>query len=307
MLAEERLAGAVNRFAGLYAGRVFGLVRSGDRIYLLGSGAYTSRTGLRADVISAAPARHEFVAQRHVFDSLPARGDAVCLIEPDAANNGLLVSGQGAVILQPGRSVSLFDPSDPAVMVELKAANDIPMDIRGIAALSGRLGVYAGVMRQRGQRDASIAVQRADGRIAFRAVPDTSTVVAGGGSVTLAVAAAEEARPAAEAARTAPVAVEPAAAMAEAKPATIETRVPPARVEAQVVPAPAPATAPIVAAGLPEEPIRTAPAADRKQLDDASYENALRKLMERQGAGVRSISALTQVHPAIDALRALLR
>jgi hypothetical protein len=293
LLPADRLAGVVNRFMGLYSTHVLGLVQTKERVYLLGTGNITSQVGLRADVLSVSPASHEFVSQLHEFRVAAgsARSGAtgfICLRTPDAGRHGLAQDGQGEVMLAAGASVSLFDPADPALTVELKAAERSAMNLRDIAALSGRMGIYAGLMRSRGQRDASIAVQGADGRIAFRAIPEVLPAVAERGTVTLAVAAAPAERPA-----------------ASEKAAVTEPRAP--------VPAAGPVIAEVaIAAAAPVESVPPKPAAAGVSpiaiaSRDVGYENAMRKLMERQGGSVRSVSALTQVHPAVDALRNLMR
>ncbi len=281
LMPGDRLAGVVNRFAALYSTRVLGLVQAKDRVYLLGTGGFSSRLALRAEVPSASPSRYEFVSQSHDFRLEPgdARATAagfVCLLATDAGRHGLARDGQGEIALAAGASVSLFDPADPTLTVELKAAESSPMSLREIAALSGRVGIYAGLMRSRGQRDASIAVQAADGRIAFRAVPESAPPAETRGTVILAVTAVEAEPPA-----------------------------PPKKPAVAAAMKPAPAPAPAAVAPAEPVPVDIPPVATASR--DDSYEKALRKLAERQGGSVRSVSALTQVHPAVDAYRNLMR
>lgn len=342
---DAALSAVVNRFMGLYSTRLLGLVQARDRLFLLISGGIASRTGLRADAANVGPSDREFVTQQHVFNSVPRASTTpeggrsaaspagfICLVEAAAGRHGLVRTERREIILAAGRSVSLVDPSDPSITVEIRAADHSPMNLREIAALSGRLGIYAGLMRQRGQPDANIAVQGDAGRIVFKSVPEVGPSAASRGGINLTVSDAVTAKPAAageaavvESSASVPPAGEdkPAVAGATARiPAVAETpsteaspqeTVPVAAARGPAVePArPEPRPERIAAARpIPAAPVTRSPAteADRARSDDGSYANALRKLVERQGMrGVRSISELTYVHPAVDALRASLR
>jgi len=124
--------------------------------------------------------------------------------------------------------------------------------------------------------DIDRAARDADGRIAFRAAPEAPPATPGSGTVMLAVAPPET-----PVAPKPPVAPEPATAPAHARPQ--------------------PAAVPAQAVGNAAMPDPASPVTN-------AYESALRKLRERQGAGsVRSVSALTRVHPAVDVFRNLTR
>jgi hypothetical protein len=223
-------------------------------------------------------------------------------------------------MLAAGKAVSLIDPADSGVSVELKAAADAAMDLGEIAVMSGRLGVYAGLMRQRGQPDATIAVQGPAGKIAFRALPEAAPVPASRGSVTLSVkdAAGDRESPAIG---PVPAAVSglpgrESGGNAAVPPPLVAIEKPSPAIPPQPVTAAAKAQ-PVVEAARPDgnaissiEPSRAAAlqaATTEKSQSELSYQAALQTLMARQGSGrVRSVSELTRVHPAVDALRALL-
>ena len=338
LLPDNALGAVVNRHEGLYEMRIVGLMQSGERVFLLGTGRLVSRYGLRAETIRVAPAGREFVQRRHVF-RMPSRPGGerragrgfVCVAGGEAGAGGPLQLERGEVVLAAGRSVSLVDPSEPAVTVELRAGASAPMRLRNTVALGSRLGVYAGVMRGRGQPSASIAVADAAGRIAFKAAPDPREVAATTpdtrGGVDMIVSDTGEAKnekapaePAAAvvAAPTTAGVPEPApeSRVQRAKPQVAAARVAnPPRKSGGVSPAKAPRAA--AKSGTTEPAIAAARAGDARpdaprpavRTDAArAYRNAMRSLIARHGfRPVRSVSEMTYVHPAVDAFRAALR
>ena len=303
----------LNRYAALYSARAVGLLQSGSRIFLLASGFSLARAGPRRET-TAGPSDREFIARRHRFTTgpgpgptaaqarKPGNGGRLCLREAEARDHGLVRTPDGAVLLFPGKSLSLIDPSDSAVSVELKAAGDAAMDLGGIAAMSGWLGVYAGLMRQRAHPDASVALQGPDGQIVFTTPPEAEPALRG---VVPRVQEAAVDLPgndnAVSAAPGPPGGNTPAIAAAP-------RAVSPAVASPEPLSEAAGPDAKHVSAATPAR-LATAHAANAhpSREHERFYQSALQTLVARQGSGrVRSVSAMTQVHPAVDSLRALL-
>lgn len=209
-------------------------------------------------------------------------GTSVWVVGSRIAAPDVIRTGRGEIFLAAGKSLVLVDPSDPSLQVEVRARNNEALYLGSIIALSRWRGIYAGLVGQRGQADAGTAVEGPNGVIVFKAVP-------GGPLVRGPVVAAGDRGGAAPepVARKAPV--------IEATPA------PPAA-EASTEPSSPSAPAQHAAVALQDAAVKQG----QPVSDSGTYESALRKLMEGQGyGGVRSVSELTRVHPAVDALRAL--
>jgi hypothetical protein len=246
----------LGRVEAIYPRQVLGLVRAGDRYYLLNSRdvEWSERTrlhllALRLREPHLTPERQETGAAP---GSLPPPGSFVCLAASRAERDGLSRTPFGEVVLAAGQSVHLVDPHEPQVAVEVRAGRDQPLNLGEIFHRSARAGIYAGLTGQARQPAGDATIERSDGTLIFR------TASAGGSVVETRVAPRPEVRQAAPAAPVPDAVV--AAAPGSAVPAAPETasRSDRVREEQPVVMAVAPSSPPAapdkVAIPAPREP-----------------------------------------------------
>jgi hypothetical protein len=210
----------LSRVEALYPSQVLGLVRAGERYYLLNSRdmEWGDRTRLYLlaqrlyDVGGSAAPRgtsssqgnppvteHEFPSQRYRRETTvlaperqvlgvapggsPPPGSFVCLAAARAGREGLTRTPSGEVVLAAGRSVHLVDPREPQVAVEVRAGRDQPLSLGEIFHRSTRSGIYAGLTGgSAGQPGGAATIERPDGTLVF------STASAGGSVVETRVA-----------------------------------------------------------------------------------------------------------------------
>jgi hypothetical protein len=208
----------LGRVEAIYPHQVLGLVRAGDRYYLLNSRdvEWSERTrlhllALRLREPHLTPERQETGAAP---GSPPPTGSFVCLASR-AEREGLTRTPFGEVVLAAGQSVHLVDPHEPQVAVEVRAGRDQPLNLGEIFHRSARAGIYAGLTGQMSgparQPAGGATIERPDGTLIFR------TASAGGSVVETRVAPQPDVR------QAAPVAPVPDAVVAAA-PVSAELR-----------------------------------------------------------------------------------
>jgi hypothetical protein len=101
----------------------------------------------------------------------------VYLVGPAVSNGGVITSPQGEVILAAGNSVELMNTGTPGLSVSIAAPANEALNLGQIYADSGRVGIFAGLINQRGLVSAGTAVVGVDGSIRLQATE--STVFAG--------------------------------------------------------------------------------------------------------------------------------
>jgi len=82
---------------------------------------------------------------------------------PDIENSGIINSPQGEVLLAAGRSVQLVDSLDPDIAVVVSAPDDKAVNLGQIMAQSGKVGIYGGLISQKGIVNADSAVSEVAG------------------------------------------------------------------------------------------------------------------------------------------------
>lgn len=288
---EALFGSALARYARFRAAPALGVFQAGGRAILLVAGAPVGGPPWS----DPATAELDLAAGRHLFRSVPSVPDArlpdgwLCFAR-GAPHRTFTRTESGAIALAPGATAYLVEPSDPAVAVEMKALGSVPLPLREALALAGRLGIYAGLAPGRARADADTAVLGEAGRIVFKRVAGLP---------------APEVLPAAR------------AAIVAERPAPVSRLQPPP--PATPIAAPAPAEEPPRAVALAEPGARATPmqaageaaaaAPPRLQARDAAQRRdavaaAVEALLARRGhAAVRSLSELTAVHPAVEALR----
>ncbi len=115
-------------------------------------------------------------------------GGQVYLIAPNVENSGIITSPQGEVVLAAGHHVQLVDSANPDLHVVVSAPDDHALNIGGVIARGGSVGIYGALIDQRGIVNADSAVVGENGHIVFKA---GNQVILGDGSVTSARGAGE--------------------------------------------------------------------------------------------------------------------
>jgi len=185
---------------------ILGALQSNGRVFLInpsgivfGAGSQIDVAGLVASSLNLSDA--DFLGGRLRFTEVPgagavvnqgtinaASGGQVYLVGPSVTNGGIITSPQGEVILAAGNSVELVNPGTPNLRVEITAPDNEATNLGQLIATSGRIGIYAGLVKSNGTLNADRAVTGPAGEILLKA---TSTVTVGGtitaidGSVTV--------------------------------------------------------------------------------------------------------------------------
>ena len=161
---------------GQVGGKVFLINPNG---ILFGKGSKVDVGGLVASSLNLSNA--DFVAGRHRFTETPgakpvindgsirtSQGGSVFLVGPDVTNGGVITTPGGAAVLAAGKSVELVDPGTPNLRVEVVAEENQATNLGQIVADAGRVGIYAGLIRNAGTIRADSAVSQG-GRILLKA------------------------------------------------------------------------------------------------------------------------------------------
>lgn len=210
-LQQSAASSVLNRVTGGNPSQILGTLQSNGKVYLInpsgilfGAGAQIDVAGLVASTLNLS--NEDFLAGRMRFAETvgagsvinngairTTQGGSVYLIAPDVQNTGLITSPKGEVVLAAGKSVELVEPGTPGLRVEINAPSNEALNMGQIVADSGRIGIYAGLVRNSGTIRADSVSTDAAGRIILKATRDT-TLDAGsvlsangpaGGSVTV--------------------------------------------------------------------------------------------------------------------------
>ncbi|MBI3068125.1 MAG: YncE family protein, partial [Betaproteobacteria bacterium] len=147
---------------------------------VIGSGARIDVAGFVASTLNLPDA--DFLAGRMRFIETPnagsivnqgainaASGGNVYLVAPEITNSGIITSPRGEVILAAGKSVELVNPGTPGIRVEVTAPDNQAINLGEIVADSGRAGIYAGIISNRGVIRADTIAAGENGEILLRA------------------------------------------------------------------------------------------------------------------------------------------
>ncbi|HEX8404076.1 MAG TPA: filamentous hemagglutinin N-terminal domain-containing protein, partial [Duganella sp.] len=193
----------LNRITGQDPSMILGALQSNGKVFLINPNGVLFGAGSRVDVgglvaSSLAISNADFLAGKNHFSgganagkvgnqgsiTTPAGGQ-IFLIAPTVENSGVISAPNGDVVLAAGHTVQLFDSSDPNVRVVLSAPADQALNLGGIVAQGGRVGVYGALVTQRGTINADSAVRGERGQILLKASGRTMLEA---GSVTTAKA-----------------------------------------------------------------------------------------------------------------------
>ena len=161
------VSGFLDRALQIYRSQLLGIVRSGERIYLMNSSDEGWGERVRLGLMELRMAEPDITAARRFRGAVagtpdvevPA-GEFVCLAHARAGRHGVTLTGRGDMLLAPGRLVHLVDPQEPGIVVVVRAFGGGPLDFREILAMSGRSGIYAGLAGRRAQPAATAAERR---------------------------------------------------------------------------------------------------------------------------------------------------
>jgi filamentous hemagglutinin family protein len=184
-IQPSALSAVLNRVTGGDPSAILGALQSNGRVFLLnpngivfGAGAQIDVAGLVASTLNLSNA--DFLAGRMNFTggagagsivnqgAINASGGPVYLVGNAVTNQGLITSPGGEIVLAAGNSVELVNPGTPNLRVEIQAGNNEAKNLGSIVAEAGRIGIYAGLIKQGGVINADSAVAEG-GRILLKA------------------------------------------------------------------------------------------------------------------------------------------
>ncbi len=178
--AAQAASDYLGRAERVYPEQLLGVLRSGDRVYLVNARDDGWSERVRLGLLELRLAEPDITAERRFQAALSGGlasdvgripvGEFVCLERGRAARQGLAFRG-AAVLLAAGKSVHLVDPVDVAIAVEVRAVGSEPLDLREIFAASARAGIYAGLFRGRAQSGPVVAVRPPESAVTFPVGP----------------------------------------------------------------------------------------------------------------------------------------
>ncbi len=201
---QSASSAALNRVVGQSPSSILGALQSNGRVFLInpngivfGAGSQINVGGLVASTLNLS--NEDFLAGRMRFteglgnalfnsgDITTTSGGNVYLIGNAVTNNGIITSPKGEVILAAGKSVELVNSGTPDLRLEIVAPHNQALNLGQIAADSGRIGIYAGLINHGGTINANSVVVGENGQIMLKATRNTtleagSTTVANGPS-----------------------------------------------------------------------------------------------------------------------------
>jgi filamentous hemagglutinin family protein len=179
---------------------ILGTLQSNGRVFLVNPGGIVFGKGAQVDVAgliasSLNLSNEDFLAGQLRFTETHKAGPVVnqgaittqdggqvYLVGSGITNGGVITSPHGEVLLAAGKSVELVDPQTPNLRVEIVAPRNRALNLGEIVADAGRVGIYAGLIRNRGRVQATTALAGESGNIQLRATKNvyldpTGTIV----------------------------------------------------------------------------------------------------------------------------------
>jgi filamentous hemagglutinin family protein len=196
-IQPSALSAVLNRVVGQDPSAILGALQSNGRVFLLnpngivfGAGSQINVAGMVASTLNMSNA--DFLAGRMNFTdgagagsvvnngSINASGGPVYMVGNAVTNNGVITSPGGEIVLAAGNSVELVNPGTPNLRVEIQADSNEARNLGSVVADAGRIGIYAGLIKQGGVINANSAVSEG-GRIMLKSTKRTDLEA---GSVT---------------------------------------------------------------------------------------------------------------------------
>ncbi len=180
---QSASSAVLNRVTSQNPSSILGALQSNGRVFLLnpngivfGAGSQINVGGLVASTLNLSDA--DFLAGRLRFTGsglgtsvinsgniTTTSGGNVYMVGSAVTNNGIITSPKGEVILAAGNSVELVNPGTPDLRVQITAPDNQAVNLGTIAADSGRIGIYAGLINQAGSINANSVVVGENGQI----------------------------------------------------------------------------------------------------------------------------------------------
>ncbi|MFC7288768.1 filamentous hemagglutinin N-terminal domain-containing protein [Herminiimonas glaciei] len=203
-IQQNSSSSVLNRVTGQNPSQILGALESNGRVFLInpngivfGAGSQVNVAGLVASTLAISDSN--FLAGKNKFTAgdvagavsnlggiTTPSGGQVYLIAPDVSNSGIITSPKGDVVLAAGRSVQLADSTNPDMHVVVSAPTDRALNLGDVIAQSGRIGIYAALINQRGKLNANSVVVGENGKIILKA---SATTLLEAGSTTTATGA----------------------------------------------------------------------------------------------------------------------
>lgn len=194
-IQPSALSAVLNRVVGQDPSAILGALQSNGRVFLLnpngivfGAGSQINVAGLVASTLKLS--NEDFLNNRlrftdgagagSVVNQGSITGGSVYLVGNAVTNQGLITSPNGEVVLAAGNSVELVSPGTPNLRVEIQAGDNEARNLGSVVADAGRIGIYAGLVKQGGVINADSAVAEG-GRIVLKSTKNTTLEA---GSVT---------------------------------------------------------------------------------------------------------------------------
>ena len=189
-IQQNSASSVLNRIYGQDPSQILGTLQSNGRVLLInpngiifGKASRVDVNGLIASTLNLSD--QDFLTRKYKFSAgvtvgtiqnqgtiVTPSGGVVYLIAPDIENSGIIHTPQGDVMLAAGHSVELFDSFDPDISVVVSAPTDKVVNLGQIIADSGEIGIYGGLISQKGTINADKAVVGENGKIFFKATQD---------------------------------------------------------------------------------------------------------------------------------------
>ncbi|MGE4109922.1 MAG: filamentous hemagglutinin N-terminal domain-containing protein, partial [Burkholderiales bacterium] len=187
-IQPSALSAVLNRVTGQDPSAILGALQSNGRVFIInpngitfGAGAQIDVAGLVASTLNMSDS--DFLAGRmrftdganagNVVNQGSITGGSVYMVGKAVSNEGLITSPNGEVVLAAGNSVELVNPGTPNLRVEIVAPDNEARNLGTIAAEAGRIGIYAGLIKQGGLISADSAVA-SGGRILLKSTKSTT-------------------------------------------------------------------------------------------------------------------------------------
>jgi len=193
---QSPASAVLNRVVTNNPSEIFGALQSNGRVFLINPNGIVFEPGSSIDVAGLVASslnlsNEDFIAGTMHFEGVAGAGSVtnkgnifahpggqVYLVGPAVTNEGVIFGPQGEVVLAAGNSVDLVSPGTPGLSVTVTATGNQARNLGQIFADSGRVGIFAGLIDQRGYIQANTAVAGEDGTIRFQAT-GTTTLAAG--------------------------------------------------------------------------------------------------------------------------------
>ena len=190
----------LNRITGGDPSKILGALQSNGKVLLInpngilfGQNARVEVNGLIASTLNIT--NQDFLAGKMNFTAgsivgkvenqgniTTPNGGQVYLIASDVTNSGVITAPNGDILLAAGKEVLLVDKNNPEIAMVVSAPEHQSINLGTLVADAGRVGVYGGIVRQKGIISADSAVKDLTGRIFLKST--RQTVLDSGSSIS---------------------------------------------------------------------------------------------------------------------------